>query len=552
MNVAICCLNAKYIHASLAPWCLYSSVKEKAIEGIEATVIEGTINEATTTVIERILEFKPDIISFTCYIWNIEKTLDICRLLKDKTKAIIVLGGPEVSYNSTEVLKSNDFIDYILRGEGEETYPLLIKKLKEQISVEEVPGIVYRKDKEIIEVAEKEYHNTPISPYCPEYFDNLKGRISYIETSRGCPYRCAFCLSGRCSPLRYFSMDSVKNDIIKLSNSGTRTIKFVDRTFNSKENRANEIIAFILENKGKNIPDDICFHFEIAGDILKESTMNLLSTAPKGLFQLEIGMQSFNEETLKAINRKTNTKKLKENITRLINYGNMHIHIDLIVGLTLEDFESFRNSFNTAYGLGAHMLQMGFLKLLHGADMREYPNKYPCKFNNEPPYEVTETPWISKKEIKSLKNCEDALDRLYNSGRFLKSLDYIIRECSVEPFELFFDFGNMINGCKMDLSDYALHFYDYFKDRCDADILGEMILQDLLSCSSSLQIPSIFKKKDPLYRQAKSYYTRNTSDKIKVAILRKSDKILVVDQSGEKDFRGRYPSFTVNLSEFKQ
>ena len=190
---------------------------------------------------------------------------------------------------------------------------------------------------------------TPPTPYSEDFYNNLNGRIAYIETSRGCPYRCAFCLSGRCSKLRFFELEQVKKDIINLSLSGTKTIKFVDRTFNADSKRANEIIKFILENRGSHIPENICFHFEIAGDILTEETFELLENAPEGLFQLEIGMQSFNEDTLQKINRKTNTEKLIKNIKKLLEMGNMHIHIDLIVGLTGEDIKSFENSFNIGY-----------------------------------------------------------------------------------------------------------------------------------------------------------------------------------------------------------
>jgi hypothetical protein len=219
----------------------------------------------------------------------------------------------------------------------------------------------------------------------------------------------------------------------------------------------------------------------------------------------------------------------------------MHIHIDLIAGLTGEDFESFRNSFNIGYNLKANMLQMGFLKLLHGADMREYPERYPCKFNEKPPYEVISTPWLSVDEIKALKNCEDALDRLYNSGRFLLTLNYLIDECYIEPFKLFYEFGNMINGSKMTLSQYAEHFYSYFKDKSNPTILQEYLLCDLLSCSSSLQIPDSLRPKTPQYRQAKRLFTEGKSDKIKVAVLPALDKIIEVNQSGKKDFNGRYP-----------
>ncbi len=554
MKVAICCLNAKYIHASLAPWCLYSGVEMFCPDTIEKKVFEFTINGDLNTFISSVREYKPDIISFTCYIWNITKTLDVCKQIKEITDATIVLGGPEVSYRPRDVLTGYPYIDYILSGEGEETYPLLINKFNSNEPVNDVPGITYKYNGKVISVPEKECTSTPPSPYTESFMEKLNGRIVYIETSRGCPYRCAFCLSGRCSKLRFFDIKQVEADIIKLANSGTQTLKFIDRTFNADARRANEIISFILENHfNGSIPDNVCFHFEIAGDILKESTMELLKKAPAGLFQLEIGIQSFNTKTLTAINRKTDIIKLKDNIQKLIAFDNMHIHIDLIAGLTYEDFESFKNSFNIAYNLKAHMLQLGFLKLLYGSEMRENPQKYPCKYSADPPYEVTETPWLSVNEIKSLKLTEDALDRLYNTGRFIKSLNYLITECNYEPFNLFFEFGTMINGSKMTLSQYAEHFYTYFKekDNVDGEILRENILFDMLCCSSSLQIPDSIKINEPMYRQAKRKFTEGTTDKIKVAVLPEMGKILVVNQSGKKDLRGRYPHSLYNIDIIK-
>ena len=403
-----------------------------------------------------------------------------------------------------------------------------------------VSGLSYRVNGEIMSIPEKVYTDTPPSPFSDEFFHNLNGRISYIETSRGCPYRCAFCLSGRCSPLRYFDIEQVKRDIIKLANSGTQTVKFVDRTFNANAKRANEILLFIKENYGKEIPQNVCFHFEIAGDILKNDTLEILSTMPKGAVQLEIGMQSFNEETLRTINRKTDIKKLVENIKKLIGFENMHIHIDLIAGLTGENLESFKNSFNIGYSLKAHMLQMGFLKLLWGADMRENSEKYPCTFTDEPPYEVTWTPWLTGDEIKMLKNCEDAVDRLYNSGRFLFTLEYLTDEIGIFPFDLFNDFGNAVNGNKMTLYDYAENLYNFFKDKCDKEILREKILCDLLSCSSSVQIPEILKRKDPLYKQIKKHFIENVAQSIKIAILYKSNRVYAVNQAKEKNLHSRF------------
>ena len=549
MKVIICCLNSKYVHASLSPWCLLSSVREFCKMNIDARVMESTINGDVYDFAERILSEKPDIVAFSSYIWNITKTLEICQYIKKKHNCKIILGGPEVAYRQEDVLEKYAFIDFVLAGEGEWSFPDLLNNFENYYLVN---GLTYRKNGEIITIPEKVYNDTPPSPYTAEFFENLNGRISYIETSRGCPYRCAFCLSGRCSPLRFFDLEQVKNDIVKLANSGTQTIKFVDRTFNANYKRANEILEFIKENYGIKIPKNVCCHFEIAGDILKPSTLEILKSMPKGAVQLEIGMQSFNEETLKAINRKTDTKKLIENIKRLVDFGNMHIHIDLIAGLTGEDLESFKNSFNIGYSLKAQMLQMGFLKLLYGADMRENSEKYPCTFIDEPPYEVTSTPWLSKSEINMLKNCEDAVDRLYNSGRFLFTLEYLIDECKISPFDLFNDFGNAVSGNKMRLSDYAENLYKFFENKVDNEILKEKILCDLLSCSSSVQIPEIFKVINPIYRQVKKYFIENVGKNMKVAILYKSGLVYAVNQTREKDLYGRYQGSFYSIDEIKK
>lgn len=538
MKVIIACLNSKFVHASLSPWCLLAGVRAFGAGHYDITVAESTINSDTSDFAQKIISESPDVVAFSCYIWNITKTLEVCRIIRQNHNCTIVLGGPEVAYRPKDVLRKYGFADFVLSGEGEWCFPALLDNLGGELSL--VAGLSYRHNGEVFTNPEKEYTDTPPSPYCDEFFKSLNGRIAYIETARGCPYRCAFCLSGRGSPLRFFDIDRVKKDIISLSRSGTQTVKFVDRTFNADAKRADEILLFIKESYGKAIPEGVCFHFEIAGDILKESTLGILESMPRGAVQLEIGMQSFNEETLRKINRRTDTSKLIENIKRLIGFNNMHIHIDLIAGLTGEDFASFKNSFNIGYSLGAHMLQMGFLKLLHGADMRENHEKYPCTFTDEPPYEVTSTPWLSADEIRTLKSCEDAVDRLYNSGRFLFTLSYLTDVVGIPPFDIFNSFGNAVNGSKMRLSEYAEKLYTHFCDRCDKTILREKILCDLLCCASSVQIPEIFKIQDPLYKQAKKYFTENVSKSIKLAVLYSCGKIFAVDQSKSKNLHNRY------------
>ncbi len=537
MNVIIGCLNSKYIHASLSPWCLLAGVREFCKTDVTANVVESTINADLDTFIQSIK--KADVFAFSCYIWNVEQTLYICQKLKEKYDCKISLGGPEVAYRAKEVLKAYPYIDFVLSGEGEFNFPKLVDNISLSLPFDSVDGLTYRENGNVISTPEAQYNVTPPTPYCKEFFKNLHGRISYIETSRGCPYRCAFCLSGRCSALRYFNIETVKQNILLLANSGTKTVKFVDRTFNANYRRANEILNFVKDNYGNKIPNGVCFHFEIAGDILNESTLEILSKMPMGAVQLEIGMQSFNEDTLKLINRKTDTKKLIKNIKTLLKFGNMHIHIDLIAGLTGENLNSFKRSFNIGYNLHAHMLQMGFLKLLYGSDMRENSDKYPCEYSDNPPYEVTSTPWLKADDILRLKNCEDALERLYNSGRFLLTLEFLTQEIGIEPFNVFFDFGNAVNGNKMSLSSYVQKFFEFYKDKCNSEILREKIICDLLSCGAEKHIPDCLKIKDPLYKKVKAELSEKFGNNFSFAILYKANKIFAVTPNEPKDLFGR-------------
>ncbi len=550
MKVIIACLNSKFVHASLSPWCLLAGFREFCEMPCETVVLESTINGDIERFARDILDEQPDVVALSCYIWNITKTLDICRIIKQHCDCKIVLGGPEVAYRPKDILENYACIDFVLSGEGEWVFPCFLDHMNDDRSC--VAGLTYRQNGEVITNPEQEYTDTPPSPYCDEFFDSLHGRITYIETSRGCPYRCAFCLSGRCSSLRFFDLPRVKEDILRLASSGTQTVKFVDRTFNAHAARANEILLFIKDRYGKEIPANVCFHFEIAGDILKDSTLDILSSMPYGAVQLEIGMQSFNEAVLKAVNRKTDTRKLIENIRKLVSFGNIHIHIDLIAGLTGEDFESFQNSFNTAYALKAHMLQMGFLKLLHGADMREDPVKYPCTFTDEPPYEVTSTPCLSAAEIRVLKQCEDALDRLYNSGRFVYTLAYLTEDIGIAPFDLFCDFGTAVDGSRMPLGDYAQAFYNFFCDRCDKEILKDTLLCDLLCSASPTAIPAVLQNRDPLYKPAKKYVAQTMGAAVKLAVLPAKRQVVVVDPTKGKDFHNRCQPVFYSMEEVQK
>lgn len=508
LTAVICALNSQYIHSSLAPWCLLAGVEAYCESGITADVIEGTVNEKIENITQRITAKKPQVIGFCCYIWNITAIIQLIKIIKNELPdTIIILGGPEVSYNAEEVLQGNPAVQYVISGEGEKPFALLLNAILHQETGKDIPGVCYRDNKRIVTAPPHTPEEEPPTPYTQQYFDALQGRIAYLETSRGCPYSCAFCLSGRCGGVRFFDLERAKKELLLLANSGAQTIKLVDRTFNANRGRATELYQFIIENYGTAIPKGVCFHFEIAGDLLDQETINLLAAAPVGAMQLEIGLQSFNTETLAAINRKTNVEKLKSNIQSIMENANMHVHIDLIAGLPQEGWNSFAESFNTAYFLKPNMLQMGFLKLLHGAPMRESPEEFPCRYAQQPPYEVLETPWFSAEELVRLHCTEDAVERLYNSGRFRRTLQYLLGQSGDTPFELFRKFGEFTAGKgteKIALDDYTALVFEYFSKQSGINpaILRDKMACDRIATNSTGRLPPVLQIKDGALKSA--------------------------------------------------
>lgn len=502
-TAALCALNAKYVHSSLAPWCLLAGIKAYAPE-LGAAVVEGTVNEPEDAVLARILALSPDAVTFSCYLWNITQTLALAARVKAALpRAAIVLGGPEVSYNAGEVLAANPQVDDILSGEGEQSLPALLRALAAGETPRDIPGLCTR----AAQSAPCVLPGRVPSPYGPEYLAALGGRIAYLETSRGCPFSCAFCLSGRCGKPRYFPLDEAYQNILTLANSGARTIKFIDRTFNADPAHANAILRFIVRQYGAGIPAGTRFHFELAGDILRGDTIELLRQLPAGAAQLEIGMQSFCEETLAAVRRKTDTARLQANIRRLVSFGNLHIHIDLIAGLPREDLAAFAQSFNTGYALKADMLQLGFLKLLHGAAMREEPQAYPCEFSPAPPYEVTRTPWLSEADLALLHRTEDALERVCNSGRFLRTAAYLLAATGLAPFDFYTALGRAaapLGTHHVKLDDYTAFLYAWGRAQpgVDAALLRDAMVCDRLETNATGRLPACLHVADPALGRA--------------------------------------------------
>lgn len=554
MKAVICSINSKYIHSSLAPWCLLAGVKQYGGSNVSAVVLEGTVNEPASCITARICAQKPSVLAFCTYIWNVETVYAVLSEVKARLpETIVLLGGPEVSYNAAEVLHAHKEVDYILSGEGELSFPALLNALTSGAAVDAICGLCYRRNGETVVQPPCILSCDPVSPYTEEYFAALNGRIAYLETSRGCPYSCAFCLSGRCGTVRFFDLKRAKEDILRLANSGAKTIKLVDRTFNADRARAKAIFQFISENYGNHIPNDVCIHFEIAGDLLDAETISILSCMPVGAVRLEIGLQSFNEATLSCVNRKTNTRLLQENICALTQNNNIHIHIDLIAGLPYEDLESFKNSFNIAYSLRPHMLQLGFLKLLHGAAMREEQERFPCTYSPKPPYEVLSTPWLHAKQITVIKGVEDALERLYNSHRFQRTLDYVLKQTQMMPFNLFSAFAAFLRASEqtvqgMPLDLYAAMFFDFAAEqpKVDRACLRDHMVCDRLAANPSGTLPAFLRIQDSLHKKLRNFINqqfpvpKNTGRKRGFAVLYSEKQLVFTDYTQYNPVTGVY------------
>lgn len=438
LKVLLTTLNAKYIHSSLA--LRYLKTYNQVEPGFDIVLKEYTINERLQDIIADIYCEKPDIVAFSCYIWNIRPILDICAdYRKICPDSIIILGGPEVSYDAGSVLKENRAVDYIIRGEGEITLKELLLAIKNGEDTRNIAGLTFRSGKEIQNNDNRELiRELDIIPFPYTDLDEMNNRVVYYESSRGCPFNCSYCLSSTTRSVRFFSMERVKKDLNLLLSQRVREIKFVDRTFNCDEKRAMEIMLFLINNNTGNK-----FHFEICADLISDEMLDFLSTVPADLFNFEIGIQSSCQAALAAVNRKTNWDRLSSNINKLKSFNNIHIHLDLIAGLPIESYDEFSNSFNMVYNFNADVIQLGFLKLLKGSQLREETEKYGYQFQDYPPYQVLSNHAMPYENILMLKNIEDILDKYYNSGIVKNSLRYVINTIyNDNPFIFYEEFAN--------------------------------------------------------------------------------------------------------------
>ena len=439
-NVVLLAINAKYVHSSLSVWVIAEGINRYSRISHDVNVVEATINQKIEDIVDGILQYNPDVIGISTYIWNAAMLCELCLQLRERLPGVvIVMGGPEASNNIDYWLENG--ADYVLDGEGEYTLPPFLDSLEDDSSF--INGDCSA--------------DIPVDPYTDDYFKSLGGRLSYIETSRGCPFKCAFCLSAG-SSVKYFPLDTVKEQIYKLSQANTKTIKFVDRTFNCNAKRAYEIFEYVISL------DTVCvFHFEVAADLFDERTLLLLETAPTGRIQFEIGLQSFFMPALKAVSRQTDLIKAEKNILFLVNAQNIHIHIDLIAGLPYETISDFENGFNYAYSLNTHTLQLGFLKLLHGSELRKQSESLGIHFNTVAPYEILFSPWLSGGDISILKKIENALQHTRNKNRFISTLHYVQAVTGKSPFSLMHSLGSAAFNRGTQLEDYIVQVYDFFK-----------------------------------------------------------------------------------------
>lgn len=437
MKALLITMDSKFIHANLAVRYLK---KFCSYDGIEIEIKEFTINQQLDYISGEILDTNPDIICFSCYIWNIEYIKEIAYIIKESEPDIkILFGGPEVSFETEKLMENEAYIDYVIFGEGELTFGEFMKQVNQSAPNYNIKGLAYRENNNIyINEARELIDNLDIINYPYSENEDFTDKIIYYESSRGCPFNCSFCMSSINKITRNFSIERVKKDLKILLTTKARQIKFVDRTFNADYKRAMEIMEFIVKNNSKNMT----IHFEITADIINDNFLNFLKKMPVNMFQFEIGVQSLNENTLQEINRHMNKEHLCKVINNIGKNNNIHMHLDLIAGLPYENYESFKHSFNEIYVLNAEKIQLGFLKVLKGTKIYAQKNKHSIKYRSKAPYEVISTKYITYREILKLKKTEELVDKYYNEKHFEKSISYIIEEYyEFSPFDFYREFS---------------------------------------------------------------------------------------------------------------
>lgn len=516
MKILLTAINAKYIHSNLAVYSLKAYAK-KYKHNIE--IAEFTINQNIDAILQQIYKAKPDIIAFSCYIWNIEYIKALCEdLHKVLPNTDLWVGGPEVSYDATEFLENNHSIKGVMIGEGEEIFYNVCKHYIEQvIELKDIKGLVFKDDN-------KESIITPPQP--PISMDNIPfvyndltvfdNRIIYYESSRGCPYSCSYCLSSIDKYVRFRSVELVKKELQFFLDNNVKQVKFVDRTFNCNHKRTYEIVNFIKENDN-GITN---FHFEIAADIINEDEISLFNSLRPGLIQLEIGVQSTNNKTIKEIDRVMDFSRLSTVVNKINSANNIHQHLDLIAGLPYENYDSFVKSFNDVYLLNPNQLQLGFLKVLKGSKMHINSKKYNIIYKTKPQYEVLSTNWLDYDEISELKQIEEMVEVYYNTNQFCNTIKFLSNAFN-SPFEMYKLLAkyyndnklNNINHSRLDRFSHLRNFANKY-DNKNSLLYDDLLTFDLYLRDKGKTRPKWCKDLSPYKNNIHNFYKSEDSNRL--------------------------------------
>ena len=514
MKILLAACNAKYIHSNLAVYNLKSCSGEYSSRVV---VKEYTINQIRDDILKDIYLEQPDVVCFSCYIWNISFVRELVPDLKKILPQVeFWAGGPEVSYDAVEFLKKNPAFFGVMVGEGEETFHELagyyIERKPETLSG--IRGVAFRdenKGRDIVHTGWRELMDLSKVPFAYSNLTEFKNRIIYYESSRGCPFSCSYCLSSIDKKLRFRDIELVKKELQFFIDNKVPQVKFVDRTFNCKHDHAMEIWRYITENDN-GITN---FHFEISADLLRAEELALMKTMRPGLIQLEIGVQSTNPQTIKAIRRTMDFEKLKGIVEQIHSFGNIHQHLDLIAGLPYEGYDSFHKSFCDVYALHPEQFQLGFLKVLKGSHMMEMTGEYQILYKDREPYEVLSTAWLTYGEILRLKMVESMVEVYYNSGQFKNTLVFLEKYFD-DPFRMYEALGRFyekkgyseISHSRMRRYEILMEFAGEQKE-IPSEALSDVMLLDLYLRENLKSRPSFASDQKPYerliwdYRKAK-------------------------------------------------
>ena len=561
MKTLLAAIHSKFIHSGLALWYLKAACDSV---DCEVEVAEYTVNDLSESVFESIYSRKPDCIGFSCYVWNIAYIL---RLASDIKKAlpnvIIILGGPEVSFDLVKILDANPFIDIVMAGECEFTLKKVLHEIVSNGSgydLSDIPGTAFRNVNGIkFDTGYQMVSDLDLlpTPYTDEMLSASQDKaLIYIEASRGCPFSCSYCLSSAFEGVRCFSINRVMNDLRKIIKAGFKQIKFVDRTINCNADRFAEIAGRI-----RDLDTDAVFHFEAGGDLFNESHLDLLKTMPHGRIQLEIGIQSLNRKALESIGRKSDSDRLFSNIKQLMDNGNINVHLDLIAGLPFDTVSDFEKSFNMTYELKPHQLQLGFLKLLPGTKMRKHSEEHFYLYRDYAPYEVISNKYISVDDLIELKDISGLVNTYYNSGRFTGVLDSVIKGHFKTPIEFYKEFNacnhrNSIEFSRMSLQDAYKALLEYlmtFISLSEMSGVREAMILDFLSSNSSRTLPDVLKNETKHDFKTKcAAYIKNTlplnSKMTHFELL--SGSIHIFDYSKKDKVTGKYNQIIIADEDF--